>query len=154
MKQDREWDEPQGARANTNSSHTTIQAIRDTSHLAILSATRSFPLQVRNSNSDGAREVQNCFNESLTRSSCFETVNIVIESRLSDDMWVVTFFSDSVNDDDMTFVVGPSFFSFAAGSSVSSMVSPSFDASSYIGLPRCTLVLKSRHNRGLFCTLE
>ena len=54
--------------------------------MVILSATRSFPLQVRNSNSDGASESQNCFDESLTRSSCFETVNIVIESRLSDDM--------------------------------------------------------------------
>ena len=38
----------------------------------------------------------------------------------------------SVNDDDMTFVVGPSFFSFAAGGSISSMVSPSFDAPSII----------------------
>ena len=37
-----------------------------------------------------------------------------------------------VNDDNMTFVVGPSFFSFAAGSSVSSMVSSWFDAPSII----------------------
>ena len=67
-----------------------IQAIRDASHLEILLATRSFPLQVRNSNSNGARdgatELQNCFDESLTLLSRFETVNIVIESRLSDDM--------------------------------------------------------------------
>ena len=46
--------EPQGVRPNTNSSHTKIQVIRDASHLAILLATRSFPLQVRNSNLDGA----------------------------------------------------------------------------------------------------
>ena len=39
----------------------------------------------------------------------------------------------SVNDDDdVTFVVGSSFFSFAAGGSVSSMVSSSFDAPSII----------------------
>ena len=38
----------------------------------------------------------------------------------------------SANDDDVTFVLGPSFFSFAAGSSVSSMVSLSFDAPSII----------------------
>ena len=38
----------------------------------------------------------------------------------------------SVNDDDVTFVLGPSFFSFAAGGSVSSMVSLSFDAPSII----------------------
>ena len=38
----------------------------------------------------------------------------------------------SVNDDDVTFVAGPSFFSFAAGGSVSSMVSSSFDAPSII----------------------
>ena len=38
----------------------------------------------------------------------------------------------SVNDDDVTFVLGPSFFSFAAGGSVSSMVSLSFDALSII----------------------
>ena len=37
----------------------------------------------------------------------------------------------SVNNDDMTFV-GPSFFSFAAGGLVSSMVSLSFDAPSII----------------------
>ena len=36
----------------------------------------------------------------------------------------------SVNDDDVTFVLGPSFFSFAAGGSVSSMVSLSFDVPS------------------------
>ena len=36
----------------------------------------------------------------------------------------------SVNDYDMTFVVGPSFFSFAAGGSVSSTVSSLFDAPS------------------------
>ena len=71
------------------------QAIRDASRLAILLATRLFPLQVRNSNWDGASESQNCFDESLTRSSYFETVNIVIEFRLSDDMRVVLlFFSD------------------------------------------------------------
>ena len=34
----------------------------------------------------------------------------------------------SVNDDDVTFVLGPSLFSFAAGGSVSSMVSLSFNA--------------------------
>ena len=50
-------------------------AIRDALHLAILSAMRSFPLQVRNSNSDGACESQNCFDELLTCSSCFEMVN-------------------------------------------------------------------------------
>ena len=72
MKQDRE-DEPRGARANTNLSHTKIQAIRDASHLVILLATRLFPLQVRNSNLDGASELQNCFDKSLTHSSCFET---------------------------------------------------------------------------------
>ena len=38
-------DEPRGARANTNSSHANIRAIRDTSNLAILLAKRSFPLQ-------------------------------------------------------------------------------------------------------------
>ena len=38
----------------------------------------------------------------------------------------------SVNDDDVTFVLGPSFFSFAARGSVSSMVSLSFDAPSII----------------------
>ena len=38
----------------------------------------------------------------------------------------------SVDDDDVTFVVGPSFFTFAAGGSVSSMVSLSFDAPSII----------------------
>ena len=38
----------------------------------------------------------------------------------------------SVNDDDVTFVVGPSFFSFAAGGLVSSMVSLLFDAPSII----------------------
>ena len=38
----------------------------------------------------------------------------------------------SVNDDDVTFVLGPSFFSFAAGGLVSSMVSLSFDAPSII----------------------
>ena len=74
----------------TNSLHAKIQAIRDASHLAILSATRLFPPQVRNSNLDGTRdgasELQNCFNESLTCSSCFEMVNIMIKSRLSDDM--------------------------------------------------------------------
>ena len=36
----------------------------------------------------------------------------------------------SVNDDNVTFVLGPSFFSFAAGGSVSSMVSLSFNAPS------------------------
>ena len=41
----------------------------------------------------------------------------------------------SVNDDYVTFVLGPSFFSFAAGGSVSSMVSSSFDAPSII--PAC-----------------
>ena len=89
----KEQDEPQGAHANTNSLHMKIQAIRDTPHLAILSATRSFPLQVGNSNLDGTRdgasELQNYFDELLTRSSCFETVNkqdSMIESRLSDDM--------------------------------------------------------------------
>ena len=59
----------------------------------ILSATRSLPLQVRNSNlddaQDGASESQNCFDDHklLTSSSCFEMVNkqdSVIESRLSD----------------------------------------------------------------------
>ena len=54
MKQDREYDEPRGACANINLSHVNIQSIRDASHLAILSATRSFLLQVRNSNLDGA----------------------------------------------------------------------------------------------------
>ena len=34
----------------------------------------------------------------------------------------------SVNDDDVTFVLGPGFFSFAAGGLVSSMVSSSFNA--------------------------
>ena len=34
----------------------------------------------------------------------------------------------SVNDDDVNFVLGPGLFSFAAGGSVSSMVSSSFDA--------------------------
>ena len=79
--------------ANTNLLHAKIQAIRDASHLAILSATRSFSLQVRNSNldgtQDGASESQNCFDESPTRSSCCEMVSkqdSVIESRLSDDM--------------------------------------------------------------------
>ena len=38
----------------------------------------------------------------------------------------------SVNDDDVTFVLGPSFFSFVTGGSVSSMVSLSFDAPSII----------------------
>ena len=38
----------------------------------------------------------------------------------------------SVNDDDVTFVLGPSFFSFAAGGSVTLMVSLLFDASSII----------------------
>ena len=38
----------------------------------------------------------------------------------------------SVNDNDVTFVLRPSFFSFAAGGSVSSMVSSSFDAPSII----------------------
>ena len=38
----------------------------------------------------------------------------------------------SVNDDDVTFVLGPSFFSFEAGGSVSSMVSLSFNAPSII----------------------
>ena len=38
----------------------------------------------------------------------------------------------SVNNDDATFVAGPSFFSFAAGGSVSSMVSSSFNAPSII----------------------
>ena len=37
-----------------------------------------------------------------------------------------------VNDDNVTFVLGPSFFSFAAGGLVSSMVSLSFDAPSII----------------------
>ena len=60
----------------------------------------------------------------------------------------------SVNDDDVTFAVGPSFFSFAAGGSMSSMVTSSFDAPSYyIGLPSHALVLKSRHN-SLICALE
>ena len=35
---------------------------------------------------DSAVKSQNCFDESLTRSSYFEMVNIVIESRLNDDM--------------------------------------------------------------------
>ena len=61
----------------------------------------------------------------------------------------------SVNDDDVTFVLGPSFFSFAAGGSMSSMVSLSFDAPSYyIGLPCHALVLKSRHNRIYFACLN
>ena len=38
----------------------------------------------------------------------------------------------SVNDDDVSFVVGPSFFSFAAGGSVSSVISSLFDAPSII----------------------
>ena len=38
----------------------------------------------------------------------------------------------SVNDNDVTFVLGPSSFSFAAGGSVSSMVSSSFNAPSII----------------------
>ena len=39
----------------------------------------------------------------------------------------------SVNDDDVTFILGPGFrFSFAAGGSVSSMVSLSFDSPSII----------------------
>ena len=38
----------------------------------------------------------------------------------------------SVNDNDVTFVLGPSFFSFAAGGLVSSMVSLLFDVSSII----------------------
>ena len=61
----------------------------------------------------------------------------------------------SVNDDDVTFVLGPSFFSFAAGGSVSSIVSLPFDAPSYyISLPRRVLVLKSRHNRIYFARLN
>ena len=44
--------------------------------------------------------------------------DIVIESWLSDDSYVSCHVS-SVNDDDVTFVLGPSFFSFAAGGSVS-----------------------------------
>ena len=38
----------------------------------------------------------------------------------------------SVNDDDVTFILGPSFFSFAARGLISSMVSLSFDAPSII----------------------
>ena len=38
----------------------------------------------------------------------------------------------TVNDDDVTFIVGPSFFSFAARGLVSSMVSSSFNAPSII----------------------
>ena len=38
----------------------------------------------------------------------------------------------SVNEDDVNFVLGPGLFSFAAGGSVSSMVSSSFDAPSVI----------------------
>ena len=38
----------------------------------------------------------------------------------------------SVNDDNVTFVLGPGFFSFEAGGSVSSMVSSSFNAPSII----------------------
>ena len=38
----------------------------------------------------------------------------------------------SVNDDNVTFVLGPNFFSFATGGSVSSMVSSSFDTPSII----------------------
>ena len=135
MKQYREQDEPQGVHANTNLSHAKIQAIRDALHFAILSATSLFLLQVRNSNSDGARdgtsESQNCFDESLTRSSCVETVN------KQDSVMICELphcFSGiySVNDDDVTFVVGPGFFSFAAGGSVSSMVSSSLNAPSII----------------------
>ena len=60
----------------------------------------------------------------------------------------------SVNDDDVTFVLGPSFFSFAAGGSVSSMVSVVRCTLYYIGLPRCMLVLKSCHNRVYFARLN
>ena len=38
----------------------------------------------------------------------------------------------SLNDDDVTFVLGPSFLSFATGGSVSSMVSSLFNAPSII----------------------
>ena len=38
----------------------------------------------------------------------------------------------SVNEDDVNFVLGPGLFSFAAGGSVSSMVSSLFDAPSVI----------------------
>ena len=38
----------------------------------------------------------------------------------------------SVNEDDVNFVLGPGLFPFAAGGSVSSMVSSSFDAPSVI----------------------
>ena len=62
----------------------------------------------------------------------------------------------SVNVNDVTFVLGPGFFSFAAGGLVSSMVSSSFDVPSIISACHVAsvLVLKSRHNRGLFCALE
>ena len=73
----------------TATRHTRRFKQSDASHLAILSATRSFPLQVRNNNFDGTSELQNCFDKLLTRSSCFEMVNkqdIMIESWLSDDM--------------------------------------------------------------------
>ena len=59
----------------------------------------------------------------------------MIESRLSDDMCIVTLFFriySVLNDDDVTFVVGHSFFSFATGGSVSSMVSLLFNAPSII----------------------
>ena len=44
----------------------------------------------------------------------------------------VAFLIQAVNNNDVTFVLEPSFFSFAAGRSVSSMVSSSFDAPSII----------------------
>ena len=57
----------------------------------------------------------------------------------------------SVNDNDMTFVLGPSFLSFAAAGSMSSMVSSSFNAPSFVSA--CHFTIKSYHNGGLFCAL-
>ena len=62
----------------------------------------------------------------------------------------------SVNDDDMNFVLGPGFFSFVAGGSVSSMHGFFVVRCTlyYIGLPHRMLVLKSCHNRVYFACLN
>ena len=61
----------------------------------------------------------------------------------------------SVNDDNMTFVLGPSFFSFAAGGSVTSMVSLSFDTPSIISACHVLVfIIKSCHNRIYFVHLN
>ena len=89
MRQDREKDEPPGVHAITceDSSHKRHPTFGDSVGSEVVSATG------KNSNSDGtqdgASETQNCFDESLTHSSCFEMVNkqdSMIESRLSDDI--------------------------------------------------------------------